>query len=59
MNDKRGVYFDIQPSQFHVENKSKQELPLETKHTQNHENRRLGLGLFMRNIVVCEAAYAP
>ena len=31
-------------------------LPLETKNTQNHENRRLG---FICNTVVCEAAYAP
>ena len=41
-------------------NKSLKGLPLETKNTQNHENRRLGLteSLHMR-IVVCEAAYAP
>ena len=35
-------------------------MPFETKNTQNHENRRLGISsFFIYNTVVCEAAYAP
>ena len=42
------------------EDKSQKRLPLETKNTQNHENRRLGLieSLHMHT-VVCKAVYAP
>ena len=40
-------------------NKSQKGLPLETKNTQNHENRRLGLILFTCNTVVCEAVVSP
>ena len=44
---------------FPDKNKSRKGLPLETKNTQNHENRRFGFSLFICNTVVCEAAYAP
>ena len=37
-----------------VSDKSQKGLPLETKYTQNHENRRLGL-ILICNTVVCDA----